>query len=41
MTSDNKSKSSYSGFLCAGGVGEEESCYVRESTKTKQVYYMK
>ena len=33
MTSDNKSKAAYSGFLCAGGVGKEESCYVWERIK--------
>ena len=33
MTSDNKSKAAYSGFLCAGGVWKEESCYVRERIK--------
>ena len=31
MTSDNASD--YPGFLCAGGVGKEESCYVRIKVK--------
>ena len=41
MTSDNKSKAAYSGFLCAGGVGKEESCYVSESIKVYLVLYVK
>ena len=31
MTSN--SASDYPGFLCAGGVGKEESCYVRNNKK--------
>ena len=41
MTSDNKSKAAYSGFLCAGGVGKEESCYVRESIKIDLVLFFR